>query len=1303
MPRIYGNIAVTNYCAGTTFDITDPAAVSNANPAAAIHKIWKLVDGVDEMQFDGSDVVRKAYDGRIVRYVLQNHCGKDSVEAVIKVDSVVKPVITIDNEYCAGDVLNLESFIITNAGENTTPIDTVIKVDGTVYVPGTKLSITNVKVSATLTYECGSIESNEVSLTVRDTAHLDVITTTADTICIPGTTVLYAKRNSTNVISVKDLVNCDTTITRSTTPDAYGIWYDTIIIEPLRAGAFSLTAVSTAERCGAKEQTFNKFFADTVPTITTKLDTQVVCAGSAMTTIVAPSYTALRPHTITSKFQYNDGSSWIDFDPAVKTWSVSEDNTVIRFAVQGDCNPAQYSNEVTVTVNEISTTSVLDSICLASTQSYTVTFAKKATLNVVTAQGKADVTPDALVRGKYTIAPNGTALGNDTLIITATVPVTYIGTCHEKVVKVPFTVVDKPVITIPETAFIVCEGETLPSDLFNATVNNNFGNIYQSGWMIKKVGSTSAVPYVATTKMSSDYNNAELYYYAINRCGETQSERMVITVNDTAKLSLSNTPQTICNGTAITPINVTTNKPIRLSDNFINAGLSYDETTHTIIGTYTAPDDIVWTESYVTTIDAICPAYNKVAYVKFFFKTKPTATLSRIDTVCDGSPIASDLDTTNGRYPSATGSWMKKNAHSTNYTEWTPGSSTLTPTATAADNHAMVYYSITNACGTANSDTLELHVAKIGDVTLADADFRDTCMGSPLADFIVNAPVIQNTTDATRIIATQWYFKAAGSINPTPIATTDLITEAGTVSYGYTTQCGDYNSNWITLKFDAVPTFITTFGDADFVICENDKFTKPHYTYSAAGNSAVVEDWTITKVGETTSEAFDFNTVYDVTYNGATVTLTLTNSCGSVSHSAVVTINALPVPEMLQDATICTGETYNLSIKNPQATSTYKWATVATPATPYTAGTYVATGSSLTRTAPVTDNVLYWNVQETDANGCVSTTAVNASVDSINSNVITIKVTSKPAFVFYDMNGVPTHDINSSTNNITTSYKWAIDGRCYSNVDEKVFVKFTIKHNDTIIPTSQVGHYMKIETKNVGYGNQLWNNRDSLSYLSADGSTTRPQHSLYETMVNHYPQCHVPTTGTGGNFDWFYLHFLDGRINTKYFTQFFIKGNYTIEYELYSTNGNNLEFYYKNATLGSKYIGGQDFVETGSILLAEDVFTIHVDDGPAYDANEDIEPIPAPEPELTASEPTMSVYPNPATDNVTVKVQGVEGKTIVRISTLTGKVVAESTITANTSKSAKHSCDVSGLVPGVYVVQIVNDKAVLSRKLVVTK
>jgi hypothetical protein len=1300
-PSILSPISVTSYCAGADFNITPPSFIINADSVQPVPHKWELINGTDTIQVNGNYIMRKADNGKTVRFTIKNYCGVDYVEAVINVDSVVKPVIAIDNEYCAGQALNLASFQITNADLNSRPTDTIIKLDGTPYVAGTKLSTSNTKVTATLTYSCGTIESTEVLLNVHDTAHLALSTSSTSPLCIGNAYVVKAECAETNTISYTNNVNCNVIIT-----DGPDVNQKTIKAFAIQRGQAKFTVVSTAEdNCGAPKTHEFTFYADSTPRITSDLANQVVCLGAALTSVEAPTYVVEFPASTQSHYEYkNSTGNWVELNIDQKLWTASEDSTKIRFVVTNECGTS-YSNEANVLVNYVidETNPTFDTICSDGQPSVRYFISKTVNFNVTSKQGKFTVAQNPNTFGTYVITPVAGQLGRDTIVYTATAPADYNGADGCKLVlgERPITIVAEPDVEISATAYTVCEGETLPLSAFNPTVVNNYGNIYSQGWMIKKVGGT-AVPFVANTKMSSDYNNAELYYFATNLCGETQSESLIITVNDTAKINSISVypPTTICNGDPIA-IRIDANKDsIKLSQSLIDAGLSYNKSTKQLAGeVQCTADSLIGT---ITVVDTICPSYNKTANIKIRVHHKPTATLTSIEDACAGDALTTDLAFNDDGIGIGQGWYIQRRGES-GYASW---SGDLTPIVTAAENHAHVYFSVQNGCGTANTDTLELHVAANGQVIMDATNFRDTCMGSTLADFIVKNPVITDTTDATVISATQWYFRpasASASSADVAIATTDSITEAGAVRYGYTTQCGFVYSEWITLTFDAAPEFTTTFGKSDFEICENDKFTKPTYAYTAAGNSAVVEAWTITKAGETSPEEFDFNTVYDVTYNGATVTLTVSNACGTDTHDAVVTINALPVPQMLQDATLCTGETYTLNIKNPAATSTYKWATVATPATPYSAGTYVATGASLNRTAPATDAVLYWTVQETDANGCVSTTAVNASTDSINSNVITIKVTSKPAFVFYDMDGVATHDINTSVNNTTTSYKWAIDGRCYGNSDEKVFVKFTIKHNDTIIPTSEVGNYLKQETINIGYGNQTWNNRDMLSYTSSDGSATLTQNSLYETMTNHYPQVHVPNQSTSGNFDWLYLHFLDGRINTKYFTQFYITGDYTIEYELYATNGNDLQFRYSNADRGSLLVGGQDYAEPLSTLLAEDVFTIHVDNGPAYAEPVVDEPIPADEPETTVSEPTMSVYPNPATENVTVKVQGVEGKTIVRISTLTGKVVAESTVSANASKSAKQTCDVSGLVPGVYVVQIVNDKAVLSRKLVVTK
>jgi hypothetical protein len=57
---------------------------------------------------------------------------------------------------------------------------------------------------------------------------------------------------------------------------------------------------------------------------------------------------------------------------------------------------------------------------------------------------------------------------------------------------------------------------------------------------------------------------------------------------------------------------------------------------------------------------------------------------------------------------------------------------------------------------------------------------------------------------------------------------------------------------------------------------------------------------------------------------------------------------------------------------------------------------------------------------------------------------------------------------------------------------------------------------------------------------------------------------------------------------------------------------------------------------------------------------------------------------------------------MIRISTLTGKTIAQRNINID-NKFAIEPLNVSDLTPGVYVLQIVNEEAVISRKLVISK
>lgn len=75
---------------------------------------------------------------------------------------------------------------------------------------------------------------------------------------------------------------------------------------------------------------------------------------------------------------------------------------------------------------------------------------------------------------------------------------------------------------------------------------------------------------------------------------------------------------------------------------------------------------------------------------------------------------------------------------------------------------------------------------------------------------------------------------------------------------------------------------------------------------------------------------------------------------------------------------------------------------------------------------------------------------------------------------------------------------------------------------------------------------------------------------------------------------------------------------------------------------------------------------------------------------------TLHIYPNPA-ENI-VKVRGVPGKSILRLTDLTGEILYEQFVLNNSE-----SLDVSRFADGIYLLQIENNNNVVNRKLIVKK
>ncbi len=878
----------------------------------------------------------------------------------------------------------------------------------------------------------------------------------------------------------------------------------------------------------------------------------------------------------------------------------------------------------------------------------------------------------------------GAAAANVTVTITST------DLCGSpKSFEIPFVVSEPATIAAIAAPAAVCEGEVLALTAPTITDNGN-SNIHAQGWEVKKSGETAFSAFDPTTPMTHAHDGADLRYMVENACGTVYSNVVTITVNDTAKLTApANATQTVCNNSAIANIVMTTNKPLALSTELTNAGLTVSG--NTISGTVSIPS----TETFpytltgtVSTVSTDCPAYDKTETITITVTEKPVVTLTAPDVVCDGDDISSTYTVVdNGSTITSQGYEISTSTAMLGYyTAWTAA-----PKATVADHDHYIYYSATNNCGTTTSDTFQLKVAGHATVVIDPSMFRDTCANNPFSDFLIGEPTVTLATDATVAVDTFWLKKEGA--NYTLIEPTTPITDPTSVVCVVETECFRDTSNVVALTFDKAPEFAnsTPFTTADFTVCEGTPFTDPGLTvgddntYDIIANTdgAVTLTWTIDGV------AMDFTTAYDhASFDGKDVKLVVSNDCGSVEYSVPAVIRELPVPEMLKDTTVCAdpANQFTLSVANEHSTSTYKWFG--------SDDALVASTPSVTLPAGILDTVMTFYVVETDQYGCVSTNRINVSPDTIASDVITVKVTSKPAFIFTDMAGTVTHDINSSINNTTTAYKWTVDTKCYTALDTKVFVNFYIYHDGVLIPASEISQYLTTPTTTINGVTHSWNTNQYGEFTSGDGSSTRTDYAFYTTMVNHYP--HSNLGGASYDFDWLYLHFVSSRFFTNTMAQFLQTGDYEIHYELYATDGSEINYYYQDGGLTQK-IGGHNYV--GATLLTSDVFTIHVDDGPAYDNTE------APEiPEVLniSDEPTVKLYPNPTTDKVNVRIEGMSGNAVVKITTLTGKTVAQKSINI-ASKSVVEHFDVSEFTPGVYVLQIVSDDAVISRKLVITK
>ena len=861
------------------------------------------------------------------------------------------------------------------------------------------------------------------------------------------------------------------------------------------------------------------------------------------------------------------------------------------------------------------------------------------------------------------------------------------GTTNSNVIQLSVT--DNPTVTLTVNDNAVCQGETV-----TLTATPNWHNA--TGTITYKM-STNGTTYTNLTSNVVTMNTPGTIYFkavAMNDCAPNgvESNVVTVTVEATPTLTLSTNEVTLCsNDENPYTINVTTNKVVTLSNNPTWVALNADNDIVITPNTSIAYGDYTFS---ITTTTTDCDALTQTVTVHM--RALPVISSFSVaeNYYCVDDQIADYNYSITWNATSNTSTAITA-LHGTS-----ESSITFPHLVTLADTNLRLKLSATNDCGTVTSI---INVNVVAPVAL-NITGVDTCSGMPVCNFV--AAPSYTLYGATQVSAEGWIVDGVKKTSTFALTAGDH-----TVQYYVTTQCGDNTSNTVTVHAFAEPVITTNH---NFEICDGDQLNKPtasQLTYDLDGATLVSETWTITPAGGT-AEDVDWDKNYDMSYDNATITYTVTTGCTSKSIDWTLTVNELPVPVIIQDTIICHDGSTTLSLSETYVS--YQWYQDGTAISGATNATYTVDASTLA----AEDAFYTYTVVVTDANGCVSKTSTNGSYQALDPNAVTVQVTNAPRFIF-KYQGNETHYINGietvnpddpTTLNNNLVFTWEVENPCY-NDDTLVYVTFDIYHNDTLINNNTIGNYLT-NTNIPGSYTEFWNTSIAFpfEYGGAGHHTTvttltrynKAQGGAIESYDNHFPNS---TFFAGGStFDDVYLHFLANNVYTQTVRPFRIPGEYKIIYTIYSTSNTNTYAYpYYNGT-DDNIIGGYNSLVASAIksLLAQDSIMITVD-GYAVVTLPVEAPALAPTTPIYAEQPTLKIYPNPTSSEVNAEIVGLTGETTIQIVNLTGSVLASEKVNIPATGTYTYRSTAANLAPGIYFMYIINDNATLSKKLVVKR
>ena len=803
-----------------------------------------------------------------------NNCTNSS-SAEVMVHALPTPTLSSDNAVCEGNTITFTTDIANADNGIHDYIWTYPETNATVEGETTGNTLTlswsdNGTKTVTVNYTdgngCTATQAASRSITVN--ALPDVVITNGQSaaICLGGTVNLNAV-GATSYVWENEAGNTAT-----------------ITVEPKRDSTFTVTG--TDDNGCSNTASINITVYDTVKLAATNT-TQAKCLGDEIDEIVIESANCtLDFGQMSQELAYDAENHKI----TGRLTSAGVHSFTITATSEHGCSSK--SVPVFITMNDtvkLAATNTTQTHCLGTAIEPIVLDTAHCTLNF-------GEMPDELSYNETSHQIEGrlTEAGTYNFTVTAT------NGCNTKTKDVSITVNDTVKLTVTHATQELCLGT--PITLIGIVASN--GEVSIVGL---PTGLSDNSDHIAITGELTTAGTHTFTITASNNCGNKTAD-VSITMLDTAKLTATNTTQTLCLGTPIQPIVLDT-AHCTLDFDEMPDGLSYNATTHQIEGQLTEADEYEFT---ITATTNGCGTKTQDVSITVNDTVSLTVTPAT-QTLCLGTPITTiEIEAENGTV-SFVGLPTGLSANSDN--------SAITGELTTAGTHTFTIKATSTSCSSSDkqqtvsitmNDTVEL-VA----ISPADNFNQKFCKGEEMTALnfrITNSDNVELTG-------------APAGVTLAAVEA-ESETEPNYVMSGTPTATGTFNFT-ITASSEACEASVKTFNGTIIV----DTIPAVAITTDATNNTVCAGE-TITLTATAGYEEYTWNNeseddVVEEIPDRPHYEVTVTNGEGCSNTATInITINALPTVTISEEhglSTICADSVFHFTATCQSEEPTYAW------------------------------------------------------------------------------------------------------------------------------------------------------------------------------------------------------------------------------------------------------------------------------------------------------------------------------------------------------------------------------------------